>query len=88
MREITLAENHTSAKLAKKHFHVSIHWKNMTELIQEKNLANVKDVIVHSIQRVITEGTKGFVTIEKTYECKNQRKNLSHGFYNVHNQKN
>ena len=60
----------------------------MRELIQEKNLTNAKDVIVHSIQKVIIEGMKSFITIEKTYECKNQRKSLSHGFYNVHNQKN
>ena len=37
----------------------------MREFIQEKNLTNAKHVTVHSIQRVITEGMKGFVTIEK-----------------------
>ena len=44
----------------------------MKEFIQEKNLTNAKDATIHLTQKVIPESMKGFVTIEKTYECKNQ----------------
>ena len=48
----------------------------MKEFIQEKNLTNAKHATIHLIQKVITEGMKSFVTIEKSYEYKNQRKSL------------